>query len=320
VEIEENCQRKALSQSELAKQQRVLLDIVQRGARPGTRTDLTTCENRFSPVDDRSTAIVGRLYGESHKQVEKRRDILLAAEEDPVQCGPFLEQMDRTNRVGPVHKRLELLQRQQAHAARTHHGCTVADLHALADSGQRFGVIYADPPWPDEHVDGHYGLMSVAEIADLPTPRLAAEDCALFMWVTWRHLLTGRHLEILQRWGFEPNTVAFVWVKENASGDGLHVGRGHWTLQGSEACIVATRGSPARIAENLKQVVMAPIGAHSVKPAEVRHRIERLVDGPYLELFARKPESPGSKWWVWGNEITRNQMRPLNEVAEMEQQ
>jgi hypothetical protein len=26
-------------------------------------------------------------------------------------------------------------------------GCTVDDLNALADTGKRFGVVYADPPW-----------------------------------------------------------------------------------------------------------------------------------------------------------------------------
>jgi N6-adenosine-specific RNA methylase IME4 len=48
------------------------------------------------------------------------------------------------------------------------------------------------------------------------------------------------------------------------------------------------------------EVVFAPVGRHSEKPDEVRRRIERLVQGPYLELFARKPV-PG--WTTWGNEI-----------------
>ena len=305
VEIHENCQRKPLTQSELAEQQRVVLEIVRRQANPGRRTDLTTSENRFSEVDDRATAVVGRLYGESHKQVEKRQDILQAAEANPAVFGPLLQQMDDDKRVAPAHKQLQLLQRQQAHTERTYHGCTVADLDALADSGQRFGVIYADPPWPDEHGDAHYNRMSVADIAALPIARLAAADCALFLWITWRHLLNANQLEILRHWGFSVQTVPFVWVKQNPSGEGLHVGRGHWTHHGSEPCILATRGSPRRIADNLKQIVEAPVGAHSAKPAEVRRRIEQLVPSPYLELFAREPV-PG--WTCWGNELTPDQM------------
>src|SRR5436853_6655077 len=39
---------------------------------------------------------------------------------------------------------------------------------------------------------------------------------------------------------------------------------------------------------------------HSRKPDCVRERIERLVAGPYLELFARETK-PG--WDCWGNQL-----------------
>jgi N6-adenosine-specific RNA methylase IME4 len=58
----------------------------------------------------------------------------------------------------------------------------------------------------------------------------------------------------------------------------------------------------AKLANDVSQVVMSRIGAHSVKPGEVRRRIERLFPGPYLELYGRRPV-PG--WTVWGNEIAR---------------
>lgn len=41
-------------------------------------------------------------------------------------------------------------------------------------------------------------------------------------------------------------------------------------------------------------------GAHSEKPAEAHARIERLVAGPYLELFARRPVRG---WDAWGNQV-----------------
>lgn len=50
----------------------------------------------------------------------------------------------------------------------------------------------------------------------------------------------------------------------------------------------------------MHQVVVAPVGAHSAKPDEVHRRIERLLVGPYLELFARNPR-PG--WQTWGDEL-----------------
>ena len=53
--------------------------------------------------------------------------------------------------------------------------------------------------------------------------------------------------------------------------------------------------------------VLAPVGEHSVKPEEVRRRIERLFGGPYLELYGRKEDVPA--WTVWGNEIKRNRLQ-----------
>ena len=55
-----------------------------------------------------------------------------------------------------------------------------------------------------------------------------------------------------------------------------------------------------RLDMGVHQVVMTPVGEHSAKPDEVRQRIERLVVGSYLELFART-ERPG--WVSWGAEV-----------------
>jgi N6-adenosine-specific RNA methylase IME4 len=38
---------------------------------------------------------------------------------------------------------------------------------------------------------------------------------------------------------------------------------------------------------------------HSRKPDQVRERIERLVDGPYIELFARETRDG---WDCWGDQ------------------
>jgi N6-adenosine-specific RNA methylase IME4 len=47
-------------------------------------------------------------------------------------------------------------------------------------------------------------------------------------------------------------------------------------------------------------LIVAPRREHSRKPDEQYERIERLVAGPYLELFARQSR-PG--WDSWGNEV-----------------
>jgi N6-adenosine-specific RNA methylase IME4 len=75
---------------------------------------------------------------------------------------------------------------------------------------------------------------------------------------------------------------------------------GHDTRANTEFVLIGKRGSTLRLAADVHQIIMAPVGEHSSKPEEARRRIERLYPGPYLELFARRPVDG---WLTWGNEI-----------------
>jgi N6-adenosine-specific RNA methylase IME4 len=66
--------------------------------------------------------------------------------------------------------------------------------------------------------------------------------------------------------------------------------------------LLATRGKPKRLNADVRQGIIAPRREHSRKPDGIHQRIERLVAGPYLELFARQSR-PG--WTVWGNETNK---------------
>ena len=194
----------------------------------------------------------------------------------------------------------------------------------LSDLPQRyFGVIYADPPWnfacwaspPYGHGPGrgqglaasNYPTMKCDEICALPVGNLAADDCVLFLWTCWPTLEDS--LEVIHAWGFKYKTCGFMWAKAHARQlemfqdhiDGW-MGLGYWTRSNSEVCLLATRGNPKRVAADVKQVVIEPAREHSRKPDCVHDRIERLVAGPYLELFARQ-RRPG--WTVWGNEVDK---------------
>ena len=185
------------------------------------------------------------------------------------------------------------------------------------EAGEKFAVIYADAAWkhdaaynserarmrgPERHYDG----MTLDAIKALPIAQLAAKDCALFFWGV-RALMQEAH-EVIKAWGFEIKTVAFTWVKTTKhaevitlSGDGLHWGMGSVTRSNTEVVLLATRGNPQRMAKDVHEVVIAPVGEHSEKPEEVRRRIERLYLGPYIELFARRDDIEG--WVTWGDEI-----------------
>jgi len=163
----------------------------------------------------------------------------------------------------------------------------------------------------------HYDTMTLEQIKALPVDRLAADDCALFLWCV-KPELPGA-LEGIKAWGFDYTSIAFSWVKTNASaqvitldGQGLHTGLGYWTRANPEICILAMRGRPQRLAMDVHEVIIAPVGEHSQKPAEIYNRIERLVAGPYLELFARS-ERPG--WTRWGNELPVDRYDPQDDFA-----
>lgn len=173
---------------------------------------------------------------------------------------------------------------------------------------QHFGVVLADPPWrfrtwnkatavkrrasalQDEAV--HYNTMTIEDIAALPVADLAADNCCLFLWISWPLLSDALHT--IDRWGFNYKTCAFSWVKTNG-----FMGMGYWTRANSEVCLLATRGKPKRLNADVRQAILEPRREHSRKP-DIHERIERLVAGPYLELFARECR-PG--WHAWGDQV-----------------
>ncbi len=141
--------------------------------------------------------------------------------------------------------------------------------------------------------------MATADICKIPVQQWAAKDCVLLLWTTFPKLKDG--LQVVEAWGFTYKTVAFSWAKLNPSGNGYHFGLGYWTHGNVEVCLLATRGKPKRVRKDVGQLIVAPRGEHSAKPHETYDRIERLLEGPYLELFARPPVRPG--WTQWGLEL-----------------
>lgn len=190
-----------------------------------------------------------------------------------------------------------------------------------------YGAVYADPPWHyrvwaensqnNRIASAKYKVMGTDDIAAMPVSELAADDCVLFVWITWPQLPDA--LRVIEAWGFTYKTCAFSWMKANARQLELlrddvdaQVGLGYWTRANSEVCLLATRGNPKRLRADVRQGIIEPRREHSRKPDCVPGRIERLVAGPYLELFART-RRPG--WDCWGNETDK--FAPLS-PAEME--
>ncbi len=197
-----------------------------------------------------------------------------------------------------------------------------ADLPPPPKAG-RYRVIYADPPWrfatwsergKGRSPEAWYDCMTLAEIRALPVASWAAADCVLLLWTTDPWL--EKAFEVVRAWGFTYKTVGFLWVKLNPraprSGwreEDFFKGLGFWTRANAELCLLATRGRPRRRAGDVPRLIISPRREHSRKPEEAYRRIERLLEGPYLELFARS-RRPG--WDAWGLEAEafRGDARP----------
>jgi N6-adenosine-specific RNA methylase IME4 len=193
----------------------------------------------------------------------------------------------------------------------------------------KYRVIYADPPWSfrnwsakgtGRNAVSHYDCMDLETLAALPINDLAADDSVLFLWAT--DPMLPRAFELIDAWGFELKTVGFYWVKLNRAAKGssdYFTGLGYWTRGNPEQCLLATRGKPQRRSKSVRRLVVERRREHSRKPDEVRDRIEKLVPGPYIELFARETK-PG--WDCWGDQValfdhgtTRTRRQPSSLAA-----
>lgn len=180
-----------------------------------------------------------------------------------------------------------------------------------------FGCVLADPPWsfrswsdkgknraPDAMVrqkglaERHYATMKLADIRALPVAEVCANDAVLFLWAV--DCMLPEALGVMSRWGFTFKTVAFTWVKQNRVSPTPAIGLGYWTRGNPEMCLLGTRGKPRRLSAAVRQLIEAPRREHSRKPDETHQRIEQLVAGPYLELFARQQRP---NWSAWGDQV-----------------
>lgn len=205
----------------------------------------------------------------------------------------------------------------------------------------KYALIYADPAWSYDNkgsrakADNHYPTMSITDLKRLPVWDLAADDAILAMW--WVPPMPLEAIQLAEAWGFKvKNMCLFSWHKLNKLAEKhidtalsapwpkltatdilalvneqTRMGLGNYTRSNVENVLVAVKGKGLpRLQADIKQMVMAPIGEHSVKPAEIREALEKLYgDVKRIELFSR---SDADGWGHWGNEAPSNsvELRP----------
>jgi N6-adenosine-specific RNA methylase IME4 len=181
-----------------------------------------------------------------------------------------------------------------------------------------FRTVVADPPWrfgdslpgKTRGASKRYRTMTVTDIQAYLAEHLSgderalrgglnvpiADDALLFMWRV--SAMVEEAYEVVRAWGFTPKA-EIVWVKKT-SGGLPHFGMGRYTRAAHETCIIARRGQATVRDKSIRSVFEAPVGVHSAKPDAFFSLVERLSEGPRLELFGRKARQG---WTVIGDEL-----------------
>lgn len=168
-----------------------------------------------------------------------------------------------------------------------------------------FRVVAADPPWPiSDKLPGpkrgaakHYKTMTVEDICSIELPPIGP-DALLFLWRL--SSMVEEAARVARAWDFRPVS-EIVWEKIAEDGS-LRIGMGRYVRLSHETCMIATRGQGRLFIKDhsIPSIIRAQRGAHSAKPDIFYDTVERLVEGPYVELFARRQRR---RWTCFGDEI-----------------
>lgn len=188
----------------------------------------------------------------------------------------------------------------------------------------KFSVLVVDPPWSygrdtgrtrtaEKHYQtiGHNGAEINRKtgagiegiISATPVLEIAEKDCHLYLWTTNPKLPFA--FDVMKAWGFEYKTT-LTWLKTK-NGGGIHGGGMGWFFRGATEHVLfgvkGNKGIPSRLRK--PNVVLAPTGEHSEKPAEFYRLLRTLYpEGERMaDLYARKRHEG---FIGWGNEYANN--------------
>ena len=146
-----------------------------------------------------------------------------------------------------------------------------------------------------------YPTMSLSLIIEYCKEKIVPilhEDCVVGLWITNYHLAQGHHVAVLEALGVNGITIR-SWVKDR-------MGRGQVLRGQTEHAIIATRGKPTFLVDNIATFFHAAIDKkqHSLKPQKFYQDFERLVPAPrYATLF--ETVDRGAKWDGHGDQVVK---------------
>ena len=174
-------------------------------------------------------------------------------------------------------------------------------LQNLINSGRKYRIVYADPPWSYDNTmpeyvtapSDYYQLMTFDEICGMPINKIIEDNAVLFLWVTSPVLEDS--FRVINAWGFKYKA-AFVWDK-------IKHNMGHYNSVRHELLLICVRGScqpdKLKLYDSVQSIERME---HSAKPEKFREIIDDIYpEGKRIELFARKR---AEGWDAFGNELS----------------
>jgi len=181
-------------------------------------------------------------------------------------------------------------------------------LSLLPEVAGGFSTVLADPPWrfanrtgkvaPEHRRLDRYSTMSLDEIKELNVAEVCAKNAHLYLWVP--NALLPEGLAVMEAWGFRYIS-NIIWAKRRKDGGPDGRGVGFYFRNVTEVLLFGVKGSMRTLPPARSQVNMIETRKreHSRKPDEQYDLITSCSPGPYLEMFARHPQSG---WITWGDE------------------
>jgi N6-adenosine-specific RNA methylase IME4 len=215
-----------------------------------------------------TTSVVGKLYGESRTQVERRLAVVDSGNRK------LIAEMDRTDSVNAAHRALRRAEDERR-------------ILGLKPVVGKFRTLVIDPPWEyDNDFLGRskpdYATMTKEELLALPVESWAEDDAHLYLWVT--NAIEPFPYELMAAWGFKHNT-RLTGVKP------YFVSGTHFRQQ-TEHVLFGIRGTLSTRRQDISNVFefeMPKGRAHSEKPETFYELVRRASYPPYAECFQRKP-------------------------------
>lgn len=175
-------------------------------------------------------------------------------------------------------------------------------------------ILVADPPWKfgdslpkGRGAENKYPCMDLTDIATYPhVPRMAPAGSILLLWTV--AAMPAEALTVCRAWGYEKKA-EMIWAKTTKDGSGLRLGMGRTVRNVHETVWICTRGKTPEIQDmGVPSIFYAPRSVHSEKPAAFYDLVEKLWDGPYVELFGRFTDREN-----WSQPLLNHRPLPLDD-------